>query len=533
MRRPSFRRVSFDGRPNNRKPVRLTFKSVEEKDGIVWVVGFFVSSPVETIIPYIMRIRHLSFFAAAALLLAGCKKPRVMNFDYHLDWNNAGIDVRLTVAHPQPDTLTLYYCGEDYGGQTDIFTCVKNLHAEGCTVLPDSLHYRIKLFDFQKDNVQLTYRIEQSLPDTNVNCPMEVFRPNMTENMLYALGNHLFFLPDEEDTLILGAPTKVTWGSVPEFPVFCLYNPGKGTVDFEGDLSDLLNTVVIGDPGLHVDTVTCAGVTNYVVTVPRRLEEYNQASLKQFLRFFYTSALQFWEETPEEPYSLIVYPFAKIPFEVTGLGLDGGFCARYSVDADTILNHEREQTFAHEIGHHWIGFGADFQWFGEGFNDFQSIYLVTASGLHGTQNFIDFFNDYLDKLHHSEIRNLPNEEIWKNFWNLGDYSWIPYWRGSIYALRLMGMIEAQTGTEHAFKDLMMAVKPSMDTLTPESFLDITSQFIDKQVLQEDFERYIINAETMTLQGDLLPQGCAVRHKDDGTPYLVITDEDAFAKHFVL
>ena len=41
---------------------------------------------------------------------------------------------------------------------------------------------------------------------------------------------------------------------------------------------------------------------------------------------------------------------------------------------------------------------------------------------------------------------------------LGDYSWIPYWRGSVYALRLMGMIEAQTGTDHAFKDLMMAVK---------------------------------------------------------------------------
>ena len=26
-----------DGRPKNRKPVRLTFKSVEEQDGIVWM----------------------------------------------------------------------------------------------------------------------------------------------------------------------------------------------------------------------------------------------------------------------------------------------------------------------------------------------------------------------------------------------------------------------------------------------------------------------------------------------------------------
>ena len=40
MRRPSFRRVFFDGRPKNRKSVRLTFKSVEEKNGIVWMRDF-------------------------------------------------------------------------------------------------------------------------------------------------------------------------------------------------------------------------------------------------------------------------------------------------------------------------------------------------------------------------------------------------------------------------------------------------------------------------------------------------------------
>ena len=153
--------------------------------------------------------------------------------------------------------------------------------------------------------------------------------------------------------------------------------------------------------------------------------------------------------------------------------------------------------------------------------------------MQGTQNFIDFFNDYLDKLQRSEIRNLPNAEIEEHFWELGDYSWIPYWRGSIYALRLMGMIEAQTGTEHAFKDLMMAVKPSMDTLTSDLFLDIASRFVDQQLLHADFERYILNAETMTLEGDPMPTGCEVRYKDDGTPYLVITDEEKFARHFVL
>jgi hypothetical protein len=29
--------AAFDGRPMDSKPVRLTFKSVEELDGIVWI----------------------------------------------------------------------------------------------------------------------------------------------------------------------------------------------------------------------------------------------------------------------------------------------------------------------------------------------------------------------------------------------------------------------------------------------------------------------------------------------------------------
>lgn len=29
--------ATFDGRPKNRKPVRLKFQSVKEQDGIVWM----------------------------------------------------------------------------------------------------------------------------------------------------------------------------------------------------------------------------------------------------------------------------------------------------------------------------------------------------------------------------------------------------------------------------------------------------------------------------------------------------------------
>lgn len=467
-----------------------------------------------------------------AFALTSCGRQKQDNFAYQLCWNDAGLDVELTYTHPSTDTVTLLYGEPGLGGQYDIFSCVKKLNIEGATWIADSVNSRVQLYDFKKNPVKINYRVEQSLPDTGLNCPREVFRPNITSDMLYSLGTHLFLLPEEEKSYG-SIPAQVTWKNVPDFPVYCLYNPGNGTEDFSGLIEDLSGSVVVGDRLLHVDTVEIVGVRNYVVTAPRSMAEYNNEQLKAFFRTFYAAAVAFWEDHPDRPYSLMVYPFQKIPFEVTGLGLYGGFFARYSAQADTILTHNREQTFAHEIGHNWIGAGGDMQWWGEGFNDFQAIYLAAAAGMQTPQNFIDFLNDYLNSLYHSEIRNLPNEEIDKNFWNLGDYSWIPYWRGAVYALRMVGQMEHQTGTEYAFKDLMMALKPYRDTLTMERFLEVTGSFIDKEALKDDFTRNILQAETMDLKGDPLPSGCEARYKDDGTPYLIVTDEEEFRKHFVL
>lgn len=472
--------------------------------------------------------------AFALVMVTGCDRPTgdKTNFAYRLDWNNAGIDVQLIYTHPDTDTVTLSYSDPLAGGQADIFTCVKNLRADGASLLADSVHSKIQLFDFQKNPIVLNYRIEQSLPDTDLDCPREVFRPNLNPDMLYALGDHIFLGPDEESVNTDSIPIQVEWGRVPDFPVFCLYNPGKGTKPFSGILDQCAGTFIVGDPLLQMDTVEILGVNNYVVTAPKQLADYNNAQLVQFFKTFYAAAVRFWGDKPNTPYTLMVYPFQKIPFEVTGLGQNGGFLARYSADADTILNFTRKMTFAHEIGHNWIGLDGDRQWFGEGFNEFQTIYLITASGMETPECFIDFFNNYLDELYHFEIRNMPNDEIREHFWEK-DYWKLPYMRGSIYALRLMGVIEQQTGTEHAFKDLMMAMKPFKDDLTAEQFIDVTSQFVDRQWIEDDLNRYIIKGETMTLDGDPMPTGCEIRHKEDGTPYLVLTDEETFMRHFVL
>ena len=282
---------------------------------------------------------------------------------------------------------------------------------------------------------------------------------------------------------------------------------------------------------LHVDTFELYGVTNYMVTAPLKNADYNRADIKDFFQKVYTGYQKFWNDTIDYSYTLVMYPFEKIRHEVTGLGLGHAFLSRYNHYADTILTKDRATTVAHEIGHNWI---SGEQWFGEGFNDLQTWYILTATGLRTIDDYVAEINYYIRKLHHSEIRNLPNDQIADNFWKLGDYSWIIYWRGAVYGFRLLGQMETMTGDPHAFKTLMTTLgKEHTLGMKKEYFMEKVSQFIDRKTLEEEFEKYIIRAETMDLSASPLPTGCKLIVEADGTPQVQITDREAFASHFIL
>ena len=464
-----------------------------------------------------------------ALLITSCSQTKDSPLlDYQLSWEDERIDFCLDYIHPQTDTVTLYYGSAFYGGQLDIFTCVKNLKAEGATLIPDSANMKVKLTDFTSPVTHLTYSIKQRLPEVVQKSTQESFRPNITHDFFISHGINLFFRPEDEEQSM-----RVSWSKAPDFPVFCLYNPGHGTESYTGKVKDFLYTALLGDRMLCVDTVNVNGVNNYVVTAPRVNATYNRTEMRQFFTKAYSALIRFWEADSIDTYSLIVYPFEKVSHRVSGTGLNGGFLGRYNADADTILDRERANTFVHEIGHNWISAGENDQWWGEGFNEMQTMYMIVASGITSVNGCIDYINEALDKLYHSKIRNLPNDSIASNFWNLGDYSWIPYWRGEVYAFRLMGQIEKATGNKHTFKDFMMAMKPHLNKVNKGTFLDVAQQFLDRKLLEEEFDKYIMKAETMTFQGDPMPSGCEVNFKEDGTPYIVITDEEEFKSHFIL
>lgn len=467
-------------------------------------------------------------FPILFLLLEACTSTPM--YDYTLTWEGDRIHTDM-VYNTEKDTVILYYGDVSYGGQKDIYGCVRSLSSPNFTLQPDSANLRTIAIRNSSGPLFISYDIACTLPDIGLNCPKEMFRPNITPDFIYINGINLFMRGSDDDYHMESA--GVRWEKTPDFPVFCTYDPEGCFSGYESTLGHLIGSVIVGDRELNIDTAVICNAKNYIVTAPRSNAEYNRESIKEYFTKFYGGIARFWEEDTLPTYSLVIYPFEKIPFETSGIGLSHAFCSRYNRLSDTILTSSRIDLFSHEIGHNWISSAWDDQWFGEGFNEYQTMYMVAATGSKPVESYVDYINNSLARLHRSAIRNMHNDSIAAHFWELGDYSWIPYWRGNVYAFRLMGQIEHATGSLHPFKDLMMAVKHSKAEGTRERFMDAAEKFLDSTMLHDEFDRYIIRAETMDLDSCRILSGLKLKRLDDGTPKIEITDTAAFRAHFIL
>ena len=464
------------------------------------------------------------FVAMATLLFAACT-PTTQHIDYVLSWEGDGIGVSVSLTSPD-DTVPFTYASEN-GGMTDQMSWFQDLVVEKGQVLVDSASLSLAVMP-EHGQARFSYVVRCTLPKgygSPGGCLWDVFRPDFDSVMLFTRTENLFALPSENDTM----PVSVTWTSVPDYPVFCLYNAGKGTGPFEGKVSDIAWSVMAGDPLLTVDSVMVNGNLHYLVTALRKNAEMNKADLTGYFKDFYTAISDFWAEDYDGPYSMLFFPFRRNTWEATGNGFTNGFVSRYDATADTILTLSRRDLFTHEVGHKWLADGP--AWFSEGFNEMQTGYQLVASGLDEPDYFATYFNHALAGLYHNPHRNAPGEEADEKFWDDGEYIWLLYWRGFSYAFHLAGIYEKETGEPNAWKPMMQAVKPFLDSFTEEKFLDAMSGLMDRDRLERDYRKYILEGQDFDFLPDDLPSGCAIIHRDDGAPQLMITDTAAFALHF--
>lgn len=445
--------------------------------------------------------------------------------DYALSWTGDGIGVSVTV-HSAADTVIFTYASEN-GGMTDQMTWLQDLTVKRGDVIVDTASLELAVVP-KHGQARFAYVVRCTLPvnyGSPGGCLWDVFRPDIDSEMLFTRTENLFAVPADNDEM----PVTVVWESVPDYPIFCLYNPGKGTGPFEGTVRDIAWSVIAGDPLLTVDSVMVDGNLHYLVTALRKNVEMNKAELTGYFKSFYSAISNFWGDEYDGPYSMLFFPFRRNTWEATGNGFTNGFVSRYDATADTILTTNRRDLFTHEVGHKWLNNGPI--WFPEGFNEMQTGYQLVASGLTDPSYFATYFNIALAGLYKNPYRNVTDEEAEEKFWNDGDYIWLLYWRGFCYAFHLAGVYEKETGKPNAWKPMMEAVKPFVDDFTAEKFLDAMAGLMNRERLEKDFRRYILEGKDFDFFADDLPSGCTITHREDGAPQLVITDSVTFAKHF--
>ena len=467
---------------------------------------------------------NVFFVLLVALALVSCKE-KTQSVDYVLSWKGDGIGVSVDLSTPA-DTVLFSYASEN-GGMTDQMTWFQDLNIDKGKMLIDTLLRELTVIP-EHGEARFSYVVRCTLPadyGSPGGCLWDVFRPDIDDAMLFTRTENLFAVPADDDE----TPVSVTWESVPDYPVFCLYNAGKGTEPFEGKVRDIAWSVIAGDPLLTVDSVMVDGNLHYLVTALRKNAEMNKAELTDYFKTFYSAISSFWGDEYDGPYSMLFFPFRRNTWEATGNGFTNGFVSRYDATADTILTTKRRDLFTHEVGHKWLDNGP--VWFPEGFNEMQTGYQLVASGLEDPTYFATYFNIALAGLYHSPYRNAPDEKAEERFWDDGDYIWLLYWRGYSYAFHLAGVYERETGEPNAWKPMMQAVKPFIDDFTAEKFLDAMAGLMDRERLEKDYRTYIVEGMDFKFLPEDLPSGCAIIHREDGAPQLVVTDTVAFARHF--
>ena len=94
-----------------------------------------------------------------------------VKMDYTLDWQTDHLHVSLLYTPTDADSTTLHYGEISYGGQADIFSCVKNFQGENCILKTDSAAREIKLYYEGTPTLKVEYDMEYDLEDEKLNCP--------------------------------------------------------------------------------------------------------------------------------------------------------------------------------------------------------------------------------------------------------------------------------------------------------------------------------------------------------------------------
>jgi len=447
-------------------------------------------------------INYLSgiiFILITAIQPAACD---TITLNYHLEMERGFMHVVVMYTPFIADSTTFKYGNEFYGGMKDLLKSMVNLTAS-VKFKVDSVKSNITFYHPGNTPVKITYDIiDTHKPEQKV--AGEMFRPIITDNYFFSLSHTLFLNPEIDEKLKDSIMMSVTLNKNPAFPMYLSFapelKPGE-TVTLK--LSVGMDALVTGASDLHIEKREMAGIKNYVVLRINKKNSYNLIRFMNYFDSFLPAMADFWGNLNGTYYSLIASPFLDINYHnISGTSFNGGFHVKYR--GDTILaNDEVVYTISHEIMHRYIGsgcvsMGKNNQWFDEGFTDYTTWYLLSQSGIMPPEKLLETVRDTYEKLSANPVKNTPNEEIMKHFWENHDYEKLPYNRGALFAAYINKRITEQSNGSKTYRDFMRSLKAvaeqKKESLTVEDFIAVASEYMPKEEIETSIRLYIVLGE---------------------------------------
>ncbi|MBN1223768.1 MAG: peptidase M61, partial [Candidatus Aminicenantes bacterium] len=227
-------------------------------------------------------------------------------------------------------------------------------------------------------------------------------------------------------------------------------------------------------------------------TPPFDAQEVMAWSAKSF-----TSSKSFFRDTSKDPYRF----FMRVGPDnngVGGAGLYNSFMLFVPVEAE--LTEGARGTIAHEMIHKWVGGikgspGETF-WFSEGLTVHYTRLLTFRAGLFSADEFLEDANGTAARYFTNPLRNLPNDEIEKNFWQDRNAQVIPYDRGSLYLAHVDAKIRAASKGKRSLDDVTLTMfdrRRNGEETTKEMWLELLEKELGPSALAE-FDAVIIRGE---------------------------------------